>query len=71
MAMYVEPNFRTKKAFKEAVGLGDRIEYYQVGPFGGNEPINGTIAVEGPHYPEPHSWYATAQVVDGIITKVS
>ena len=70
MSMYVLPNFPTKKAFKEAVGRGDRVEYYQPGPYGGNEPRDGTISVEGPHYPEPHRWYATAIVVDGTITKV-
>ena len=69
--MYTTKNFKTKKALKEAIARGEQISYYQPGPFGGNEPRDGTIVLEGPHYPEPHKWYATAQVVDGQITKVT
>ena len=70
MSMYVNPNFRSKKAFKEAVANGDTVTYWQPGPFGGNEKRDGTIYCEGPHYPEPHKWYAQATVVGGRITKV-
>ena len=42
--MYTYTNFKTKKALKEAVANGDKITYYQPGPFGGNEPKNGTIS---------------------------
>lgn len=69
--MYASKNFKTKKALKEAVANGESIGYHQPGPFGGNEPTNGTIYLEGPWYPEPHRWYAQAQVKDGKIVKVS
>lgn len=69
--MYTERNFKTKKALKEAVANGEKITVYQPGPFGGNEPKNGRISVEGPHYPEAHKWYASVELKDGIITKVS
>ena len=69
--MYTTRNFKSKKALKEAVANGERITYYQPGPFGGNEPKNGTLTFEGPHYPEPHRWYASCKVQDGIIVKVS
>jgi len=68
--MYTDRNFKTKKALKEAVESGEKITYYQPGPFGGNEPRDGTITLEGPHYPEPHRWYAQATVKDGYIVKV-
>ncbi len=68
--MYAKVNFKSKKALKQAVSDGQRIGIYQVGPFGGNEPSNGTVYLEGPWYPEPHRWYATAEVKDGIIVKV-
>ena len=42
--MYVEPNFKTKKALKEAVANGDRVTVFQPGPFGGNEPENFSTA---------------------------
>jgi hypothetical protein len=46
------------------------VRYFQPGPFGGNEPSNGTFCCEGPHYPAPHSWYATCTAKDGVIVKV-
>ena len=74
--MYTDTNYRTKKALKEAVADGKRVTYHQPGPFGGNEPdsrvvtYNGTIYLEGPHYPAAHTWYAQATVQGGAITKV-
>ena len=68
--MYTYENFKTKKALKEAVANGEKIAIYQPGPFGGEDPKDGTFCVEGPHYPEPHKWYAEVEVKDGYITKV-
>ena len=68
--MYTTKNFKTKKALKEAVANGKIVTYFQPGPFGGNEPANGTFCCEGPHYPEPHRWYATCTAKNGIIVKV-
>ena len=68
--MYTDINFKTKKALREAVKDGKRVTYYQPGPFGGNEPLDGEIFCEGPHYPEPHRWYAKCTVKDGAIIKV-
>jgi len=68
--MYTHINFKTKKELKAAVNEGRKITYYQPGPFGGNEPKDGTFCVEGPHYPKPHTWYATCTAKDGIIVKV-
>ena len=73
--MYTTKNFKTKKQLREAVkafneGVGPAVTYYQPGPFGGNEPQNGTFCAEGPHYPQPHSWYATCTAENGVIIKV-
>ena len=46
------------------------VEYYQPGPFDGNEPTDGTVYLEGPHYPAPHTWYAQATVKNGIVVAV-
>jgi len=67
--MYVLPNFKTKKALKEAVKNGEAISVYQPG-IGSPPPRDGTCAVEGPHYPKPHTWYAQLTLVDGKVTKV-
>lgn len=68
--MYTTTNFRTKKALKESVAAGQSVGIWQPGPFGGNEPRDGTVTLEGPHYPEPHRWYASATVKDGRIVSV-
>ena len=69
--MYTDINFKTKKALKEAVKQGKEITVFQPGPFGGNEPTNGRVCIEGPHYPEPHRWYASAILENGIVVKVT
>jgi hypothetical protein len=67
--MYTEINFKTKKALKEAFKAGQQIRVFQPGGiFPGK--TDGTVALEGPHYPAPHTWYAQAEIKDGIITKV-
>jgi hypothetical protein len=68
--MYTTINYPTKKALKDAVAAGVKVTVFQPGPFGGNEPLNGTITLEGPHYPKPHRWYARAELVDGYVVKV-
>lgn len=66
--MYVRPNFKTKKALKEAVANGDKVEVFSPGPFPAKQ--DGRESVEGPHYPKPHTWYAQVEVKDGVIAKV-
>jgi len=65
---YVNPNFPTKKALKEALAAGQRIEVFQPGL--GTVPVNGRIALEGPHYPKPHRWYAEAVMENGRLVSV-
>ena len=67
--MYTDFNFKTKKALKDAVAAGKEITVYSPGPIG-NPPANGTCCVEGPHYPQAHTWYAQVTLVNGIVTKV-
>lgn len=70
--MYVSPNFPTKKALKEAVAAGRTVEVFQPNNiFGVEPPSDGTVSVEGPHYPKPHSWYATLTIKGGRVVKVS
>lgn len=67
--MYASVNFKSKKAFKEAVAAGKQITLYAPGL--GSPAVNGKETVEGPWYPASHSWYASVTVKDGIVTKVS
>jgi len=66
--MYTSINFKTKKALKEAVAAGKKITLFSPGL--GTPKQNGIEFVEGPHYPEPHRWYAQVEVRDGVVVKV-
>lgn len=67
---YVDPNYPTKKAFKDAVARGVKHTPYSPGPFPIN--LNDTeVYIEGPHYPKPHKWYAKCAMENGVITKVT
>lgn len=71
--MYTVINFKTKKALKEAVAKGEKVEIYQpLGEFTGFNPgpYNGVETLEGPHYPAPHAWYAEVEVKDSLVVKV-
>lgn len=73
---YTYENFKTKKALKEAV-----IKQYGVEPYftircyqSGLGPdlsnYTGKVHLEGPHYPKAHTWYAEAELMDGVVIKV-
>jgi hypothetical protein len=67
--MYTEHNFKTKKQLREAVAAGKQVRCYQPGGIFPC-PENGHITLEGPHYPAPHTWYAQAELKNGVIMKV-
>jgi hypothetical protein len=65
---YVNPNYKSGKAFKEAVGRGViHRPYNPSGMFPQRQ--NGTETIEGPHYPQPHRWYVGVVLADGIVVK--
>ena len=67
--MYCRPNFKTKKALKEAIGRGDHVTTFQPGGmFPGT--LNGEDTIEGPWYPKPHTWYARVEIKGRVIVKV-
>jgi hypothetical protein len=69
--MYASENFKTKKALREAVESGREVRVFQPNNmFGTPTPTNGTVTLEGPWYPAAHTFYATATLTDGLITKV-
>ena len=67
--MYTVKNYRTKRALKDAVAAGVAVDTFQPG---GIFPAttDGTAYLEGPHYPEPHRWYAQAVLRGGLVIKV-
>jgi len=66
--MYVSPNFKTKKALKEALSQGEEVKVFSPGPF--PCPQDGKVFVEGPHYPAAHTWYGQAEVEGGIVRSI-
>lgn len=72
--MYTDRNFKTKKALKDAVANGAQVGVWQPNDFFDNPKADpyysGEATVEGPHYPEPHKWYATVTIENGVVTKV-
>ena len=79
---YTVINFKTKKALKEAVKkyndavLNDdnvrsgHVFCYNPGLGPDLSNFTGKICLEGPHYPAAHTWYAEAELKDGIVIKV-
>jgi hypothetical protein len=66
--MYTETNYKSKKALKEAVAAGKQVHCFSPGPW--PCPENGRITLEGPHYPQPHKWYAEVTLKNGVIVSV-
>jgi len=66
--MYVDPNFKTKKSLKEVLASGKHVAVYAPGI--GTIPTDGFVSLEGPHYPEPHRWYAEGTMKDGKLIAV-
>lgn len=67
--MYVSPNFKTKKAVKDAIASGQTVTVFTVSPFE-VDPVDQAVTLEGPHYPEPHRWYAQGVVKGGKLISI-
>lgn len=65
---YVSPNVKTKKALKELLEKNLHVDVFQPGL--GEIPVNGSVYLEGPHYPEPHRWYAQGTMKNGKLVSV-
>lgn len=71
--MYTTRNFKTKKELKLAVeahktSAGPAVTLFAPGL--GEPKRDGREFVEGPHYPEPHKWYAQVEMKDGVVVAV-
>ena len=68
---YCWPNYRTKKALKEAIQNKVNVSCFNPGLGGDLSNHTGKVYLEGPHAPLPHRWYATGEMIDGKLVKVS
>lgn len=67
---YTVTNFKSKKALKDAVAAGEEVRCFQPGLGPDLSNFTGSVTLEGPHYPEPHRWYASAVLENGIVRRV-
>lgn len=71
---YTIINFKTKKALKQAVvdqkTFGNEVCCYNPGLGPDLSNYTGSVALEGPHYPAAHTWYAEGEMANGILVKV-
>jgi len=69
--MYVSPNFKTKRQLKQALASGWPVSVYQPNNmFNVEPPRDGTVYLEGPHYPKPHAWYAEGTMKAGKLVSI-
>lgn len=67
---YTSTNYKSGAALKRDFALGIPITVFQpnaVCP----ELCTGTVYLEGPHYPQPHKWYMSVQVRNGVVVKIN
>ena len=57
---YVSPNFKSKGEMKLALAAGIVVRVFEPG-LGDLGTSGGFTAVEGPHSPQPHTWYAKVE----------
>jgi hypothetical protein len=67
---YTTINFKKKRELLEAVKANRRITCFQPGLGPDLSNYTGKVSLEGPHYPASHTWYAEAELLDGIVVKV-
>ena len=65
---YTRVNYKTKKALKEAMQSGITVKLQH--KYVGENTWDGTEWLEGPHYPEAHTWWAQVQVKNGSVISI-
>ncbi|HIL98939.1 MAG TPA: hypothetical protein EYG51_24000 [Pseudomonadales bacterium] len=68
MSAYVSPNAKSGAELKRWLKAGVEVEVFNPGM--GTVPFNGTVYLEGPHYPAPHKWWLEGTMKDGKLVKV-
>jgi hypothetical protein len=69
--MYTFTNYKTKKAFKEAFNSGEKIRVKKDPlAIGGWCYGCGVVNIEGPHYPEHHTWGAIVKMENWVVVRI-
>jgi hypothetical protein len=62
---YTDQDFKTKKSFKNYVENNGKksVKVFQPGGLFPLTPdTDGTVVIEGMHYPKAHTWYASCKI---------
>lgn len=70
MTTYTNVDFKTKRELKQALIGGQLIRCLDQTPFGPSPILEGSVTLSGPHYPRPHTWYATGEVHMGYLRSI-
>jgi hypothetical protein len=65
--MYTVRNYKSKKELLADFNAGKRVEVFYPGIQG---PESGSNSLEGPHYPQPHKWYASCTFENMVLVTV-
>ncbi len=68
--MYIYPDRKSKAAIRREIADGQTFFTVAANGLELNPPQDGTVTVEGPHYPKPHTWYGQATIKDGRVVKI-
>jgi hypothetical protein len=64
--VHIDPDFKTKKAFKDAFKAGKEIYTYSSGIFPSKSDGRDTVEAPAAY----HKWYASVEVKNGKIVKI-
>ncbi len=68
---YTRKDYPSKIAIKRAIAAGEQIACWQPGPFSdGNDLPDGSVFLEGPHYPKPHCWCGKGKIEGGVLVSI-
>lgn len=67
---YTCKDYTTKKAIKDDLAKGIEVRCYQPGLGPDLSNFTGNVVLEGPHFPKPHKWYASAQLENGVVKSI-
>ena len=66
---YLTGNPKSKAEVRRGIKAGKRYHVYQPS-LGPDAPYNGSISVEGPHAPKPHTFYGVVRIENGVVVSI-
>ena len=67
---YVDGNPKSKKLLKQWISSGKEVRCFQPGMGPDLSQHTGVVYLEGPHFPQPHKWYAQGRLERGVLISI-